>query len=286
MGDGPSREWPRVSERVGIMQGRLLPSVDGRIQAFPGDRWPEEFDLARRIGFEAIEFVFEGDPWHHPLLRSEGRAQIRQVVERSSVLVQSVCADYFMAHPFHGVDRAVRRVSREVLRALVPASAEVGARVIVLPCVDASSLRTAADRAVLLDTLVDCLPVLDANGVTLALETDLDAADFATLLKDIPSRRVGVNYDMGNSASLGFDPVIEFDAYGDRVVSVHVKDRKRHGHTVPLGSGDTDFVTCFSRLKKLHFAGPLTIQAARGADDVATAVSHLEVVRAHLGADG
>lgn len=267
------------------MQGRLLPSVDGRIQAFPGDRWPEEFDLARQIGFGAIEFVFEGDPWRHPLLRREGRARIKQEVERSSVLVQSVCADYFMVHPFHDVDGAAHRVSREILMALVPASAEVGARVIVLPCVEASSLRTAEDRAVLLDTLADCLPALEANGVTVALETDLDAADFATLLAGTSSRRIGVNYDMGNSASLGFDPVKEFDAYGGRVVSVHVKDRKRHGHTVPFGSGDTDFGTAFARLRELRFSGPLTIQGARGADDVGTAARYLEFVRDHLGTD-
>ena len=36
---------------------------------------------------------------------------------------------------------------------------------------------------------------------------------------------IKVNYDSGNSASLGYDPTDEFAAYGERVGSVHIKDR-------------------------------------------------------------
>ena len=35
-----------MRNRVGFMQGRLSPPVDGRIQAFPHDQWHEEFALA------------------------------------------------------------------------------------------------------------------------------------------------------------------------------------------------------------------------------------------------
>jgi hexulose-6-phosphate isomerase len=75
-----------------------------------------------------------------------------------------------------------------------------------------------------------------------------------------------VNYDSGNSASLGYSPSAEFGAYGSRVGSVHIKDRVRGGGTVPLGTGDTDFDTLFSCLDDAAYEGDYVLQVARGAD--------------------
>ena len=44
---------------IGIMQGRLLPPINGHIQAFPENRWREEFAIARECGLGFIEWIFE-----------------------------------------------------------------------------------------------------------------------------------------------------------------------------------------------------------------------------------
>ena len=77
---------------------------------------------------------------------------------------------------------------------------------------------------------------------------------FAELLARLPRELVKVNYDIGNSASLGYDPRDEFAAYGDRVGSVHIKDRRRGRTTVPLGTGDADFPAVFDCLRALAYA--------------------------------
>ena len=64
-----------------------------------------------------------------------------------------------------------------------------------------------------------------------------------------------VNYDSGNSSSLGYHPRDEFAAYGCRVGSVHIKDRVRGGGTVPLGTGNADFPALFAALKKIAYRG-------------------------------
>ncbi len=40
---------------LGIMQGRLVPPVDGKIQAFPAGSWERELLLARQAGLDLIE---------------------------------------------------------------------------------------------------------------------------------------------------------------------------------------------------------------------------------------
>ena len=44
---------------VGIMQGRLVPKVNGNYQAFPLENWAKEFEIAASIGLECIEFIFD-----------------------------------------------------------------------------------------------------------------------------------------------------------------------------------------------------------------------------------
>ena len=80
----------------------------------------------------------------------------------------------------------------------------------------------------------------------------------------VPDPLVRVNYDSGNSASLGYDVSSELAVYGDRVGSVHVKDRLRGGTTVPLGAGHADLPALFTGLVNLGYGGDYVLQVARG----------------------
>ena len=71
------------------------------------------------------------------------------------------------------------------------------------------------------------------------------------------------NYDVGNSASLGYNITEEITTLNDLIENIHIKDRKLHGQTVPLGTGDVDFNLFFSLLKKINYSGELIIQGAR-----------------------
>jgi len=50
---------------LGIMQGRLVPPVEGRFQAFPRDRWTAEFPRAAEaglgVGGAGLVLVLEND---------------------------------------------------------------------------------------------------------------------------------------------------------------------------------------------------------------------------------
>ncbi len=74
-----------------------------------------------------------------------------------------------------------------------------------------------------------------------------------------------MNYDIGNSASLGFDPVAELDSYGASS-DIHIKDRVCGGCSVVLGEGDANFDCFFGRLMEFDCSGPSIMRAYR--DDV------------------
>ena len=118
---------------------------------------------------------------------------------------------------------------------------------IVLPFVDNSKLETDSDLDDLAALLKQMAP--KAAGLEIHLETSLPPARFASLLEKTGEPSVKVNYDSGNSASLGFRAEEEFAAYGAAIGSVHIKDRLLHGGTVPLGQGNADLAASDSALK-------------------------------------
>ena len=274
---------------IAIMQGRLVPPVDGRIQAFPRENWAEEFPRAAAAGLGGIEWIFDcyGEDVN-PIATSVGVAQIKELAAEHGVAVRSVCADYFMERPFVRASGAERAARLETLTHLLEQCAALEARRVVLPFVDESSMRTPKEQAAAAEVLRRALPAAEHAGVKLHLETDLDPQGFRHFLSLVPHPIVKVNYDSGNSASLGYRPREEFAAYGERVGSVHIKDRIRGGSTVPLGTGDTDFEDLFAGLRGLRYSGDFVLQVARGTagEEIEWARRNRAFVENHLGARG
>ena len=162
-----------------------------------------------------------------------------------------------MDFPLVGVEARTAEARWPRLQWLMERCAILGISRIVVPFVDASAIRSEEDIAAVAEGLNRLSGSIDRTSVELHLETALSPADFAELLGRLPHTGVKVNYDSGNSASLGYKPRDEFAAYGARVGSVHLKDRKLGAGTVPLGEGDTDFEELFQALAEVRYRGGL-----------------------------
>src|ERR1700686_174345 len=270
---------------IGIMQGRLSPAVDGRIQSFPVETWREEFELARQAGLDCIEWIYEtGTDAINPLGTDEAVAEICRLSDTSGVAVRSICADYFMSERLIKPDGALRGEAVEHLRWLLERADAMGVRYIVLPFVDSSSLKSPQEIKGLLSMLRSVLPSAERVKIELHLETDLPPENLVAILESIEHLLVRANYDIGNSAALGYQPAHELSLIAPWLGSVHVKDRIKGGHTVPLGSGSADFGTCFRMIAKAGFNGPFILQAAResGLSEPDLAMRNREFVEKHL----
>lgn len=271
--------------RIAIMQGRLVPPEAGRFQSFPREGWRREFPFAAQAGLDAIEWIYDafGEDVN-PLASDEGILEMSSLGERHGVAVVSVCADYFMDHPFLRVSADERTRLIEKLRWLLTRCAAAGIARVVLPFVDQSRIETDDEAATVVDVLEQVLPIAQRHGIELHLETALGPEAFAALVNRVPHSHLKVNYDSGNSASLGYRPAEEFAAYGGRIGSVHIKDRVRGGGTVPLGSGDADLTAVFDGLHALGYQGDYVLQVARGEPgaEVALAQSNVAFVAERL----
>lgn len=249
---------------IGIMQGRLLPPVNNAIQAFPQHGWQSEFALAAEIGLDCIEFIFDGDEYtNHPLMTRNGLREVQHLILDTGVRVRSVCADYFMPYPLHRGTSDQLAARGTILQDLILNCSTLDIGNIIVPCVDNSRLRNENERQEFKFRLEKCLPIAEECGINIALETDLGPDSFADLVQEIDHDCLKINYDTGNSASLGYDPAAEFASYGKWITDVHIKDRVLGGTTVPLGEGSVDFPLVFTLLDRLNYSGIFILQTAR-----------------------
>ena len=247
------------------MQGRLSAPTDGRFQCFPRDSWEQEIAIAPRVPLRGIEWIYDQyGEGANPIETLAGRQLLQSTLQRNGLKVVSICADYFMDCPLVCPDDIVRQQRRERLEWLIEVCPDLAIQRIVLPFVDASKIADHTAANMVLKILESVIPKAEAADVELHLETDMGPREFREFLKEIDHPLVKVNYDSGNSSSLGFKPVEEFAAYGERIGSFHIKDRVLGGGTVPLGEGSTDFGSLRSCLIDIDYKGDFVLQVARG----------------------
>jgi len=262
-------------DKTGFMQGRLSPKVDGKIQAFPWDAWQSEFPAAQTLDIRLMEWTLDQDRlYENPLLTAEGQAEIRGLCARHNLRVGSLTGDCFMQAPFWKECGAAREARLRDFLAVAQACSAIGIVHIVVPLVDNGSMQDTAQEDDVVGFLTAQVDTLRKLGVKIVFECDYAPAELARFIARLEPGLFGINYDIGNSASLGFDPVEEFAAYGPRILNVHVKDRMLGGTTVPLGTGNAKFATVFAELSRLSYRGDYILQTARAtADDHAVVLA-------------
>jgi L-ribulose-5-phosphate 3-epimerase len=251
------------------MQGRLSPMVNGKIQSFPWDNWKQEVGLAKSIGLSTMEWTLDQDRlYDNPLMTSSGQREIVQMCKEHAFTIPSLTGDCFMQAPFWKTDKIDLCEKLKIdFDAILVSCSNVGIEFVVVPLVDGGSLENIQQENILVEFLLEKESKLNRFGIKIIFESDFHPAELKRLMSRLKSDFFGINYDIGNSASLGFNPCDEFEAIGDRILNVHVKDRVLGGTTVPLGEGDADFEAVFKELAVIRYRGNFILQTARADDN-------------------
>lgn len=256
---------------IGIMQGRLSPPENGRFQSFPRNSWREELVRAREAGLDYIEWIYDDyGSFVNPIATETGVSEVKTLKAECGIGTPAICADWLMDFPLVRCTPEQRTQREQVLHWLLRRAEKIGSSRIVLPFVDASAIKSEDEECIVVSVLERALPVSEQTGVEMHLEADFSPANFARFLARLPHAMIKVNYDTGNSSGMGYNPREEFAAYGDRIGSIHIKDRLRKLdgsiESKSLSEGSANFVDVFESICKVGYSGDFTLQVARGKD--------------------
>ena len=238
-------------ENLGFMQGRLTDLVAGQIQAFPWDSWEKEFSIAPTIGLHIMEWTLDYHLlYSNPLMLPSGQAHIRSLCSKYDINIPSLTGDCFMQAPFWKSASSISNQLRSDFISVCDACIAVGIKMIVVPLVDSGSISDVNEENLLVNFLLEHSTYFIANDLQILFESDYAPIELKRFIDRLPLECFGINYDIGNSAALGYDPAVEFLLYGNRIANVHVKDRILGGSTVALFTGSANFELVFSELRK------------------------------------
>jgi len=254
--------------KIGFMEGRLSPLVDGRIQSFPWLHWKQEFISAQKINIHIMEWTIDNERlYENPLLTKVGQKEIRVLCQRHDIRIPSLTGDCFMQAPLWKSAGESRAALECDFYEIAKGCAAVGISMIVVPLVDNGRLEDLDQENILVQFLEKQSEFLASLNLQVIFESDFAPSQLARFISRLDPVLFGINYDIGNSAALGFNPAEEFAFYGHRILNVHIKDRVFGGTTVALGTGNANFEAVFKELNSIYYQGNFILQTARAEND-------------------
>ncbi|RDZ62402.1 sugar phosphate isomerase/epimerase [Haloferax sp. Atlit-12N] len=128
----------------------------------------------------------------------------------------------------------------------------------------------------LLESLDELTAYAEDAGVDLGIEFEPEllvecTEEVLTLIDDVGSDALGVNFDVGHAAVYGEDPAESIRQCAGRITGIHLEDIKggrggKHYHLIP-GEGDLDFGPVFGALDDIGYDGFATFELYTYPDD-------------------
>jgi hexulose-6-phosphate isomerase len=266
-----------MKRSIGVMQGRLSSLSNGKIQSFPWKTWEKEFELATDLGLNSIEWTIDLQNFEeHPLLNKNLTNRILALREEFPIQSNSITCDFFMQFDPWSNSQSLSELLAK-FESLALSKVVTPGFVFVIPLVDLGSPKNHSDWEDLRSFLRDLAPALLQNSLLVAFEFDIEPVNQMLFLDSLGSDCFGVNFDSGNSASYGFEPKSELQTISSKLFNVHIKDRILGAHTVPLGTGATNFYEVSRTLDEIEYSGSLVLQGARQPQ-----ISEIETIRQYI----
>ena len=248
-----------------LVQGRGLKQIKKDIQYFPFN-WEEEFPIIERLGFDGIEWIYDKYSEHeNPILNSDGRKQMMELSEIHSVKLENIVFDWFLKHPLFAEDDGVSLESKiKHMRKLIKYSSITGFKNIIFPILEENNIDSTKKFKKCIDIFKEnILDDLNEFNIQIHFETSLTSEKERKFLKELNHDKLKICFDIGNSASYGYEPRSTINEISEFLGSVHVKDRLLDGPSVSLNNGIVNFKKVFKTFDEINFSGPLSYQIYR-----------------------
>ena len=199
----------------------------------------------------------------NPLLLKKSQLEIKRLSRKYSIKIKSITGDCFMQKPFWKESKSNRKKLQEDFINILYGCYKVSISIVLIPLVDNGSIENNKQEQILYEFLSSKKDLIKDLSLKVCFESDFSPNRLKKFISFYDEDIFGINYDTGNSAAMGYNPIEEFQSYGERIINMHIKDRPFGASTVPLGEGDTNFDIIFDLIKKYNYNGNLILQTAR-----------------------
>ena len=191
------------------------------------------FKVAKEIGLDGIMVDMGGEENDLHIRKKEIQKAYLAESMQTGIAISSLALGVYNQIPFHSDSRTEEWVSNSI-----DAAVNLEVKVLLLAFFNASDLRNDDQRKEsAVSILKKVAPSAEAKGVTLGIESYLNAKEHLDIINKVGSKNVKVYFDFRNTADAGFNPAEEFRKLGkDMVCELHMKE-----NGFLLGKGTVDW---------------------------------------------
>ena len=234
----------------------------------------EAIEKIAAIGFKGVEIMGDRPHLYPPDFGETHIKKLNEVVQKNKLIVTNLNSFTLFAvgdtylPSWIEPDKARREIRiRHTLDSLRIAKS-IGCRNISIP--PGGPLNGCPRRQALQlfhQGLERVVPLAEELGVLMLVEPEPDlmietSAQFKEFIKDVRSKAIGLNFDIGHFFCVGEDPQQAFETLFQWVGHVHLEDiapNREHNHLI-AGRGAIEFKEIFAAMARLGYAGHISLE--------------------------
>jgi sugar phosphate isomerase/epimerase len=259
--------------KVGIVQGRLSESPVNRLQFFPKD-YKSEFPLAKKIGFDYIEFFSERKlNLNNPVWNKKDLKNYHFLSKQFNLINYTFCDDFIISNSIK------EKKTKIYLKNLIYQISKLNIKNLILPLYG-KSLMTDFNYNQYVYTIKKILA--HKKKLTIFLESNISPLTFLDIKKNKGFNNLKFLFDTGNRAILNRNLYEDVLSFGKHIGHIHIKDKNNEKKNVKLGNGIVDFKKFFNCLKKINYNGNITLETPREKNFIQSAKNNYKFVKKYL----
>jgi sugar phosphate isomerase/epimerase len=210
------------------------------------------FDVAKQIGLDGIQVNLGSEQNNMHLRKKELQQQYLEASEQTGIAIASLAIGELNNVPYKSDPR-----TEEWVWDSIDVAKNLGVQVILLAFFVKNDLRNdEAGKKEVIRRLKMAAPKAEKMGITLGIESYLNAEEHMEIIQQVGSKSVKVYMDFRNTADAGYDVIAEIKKLGkDILCEFHMKENR-----LLLGKGTLDWVKIRDTLQEIGYEGDKWMQ--------------------------
>ncbi len=193
---------------------------------------PEALDIATKIGLDGVQVDFGSGEQVLPLFDPELQKRYLAATKTGKMKIASLAMGTLNDVAYKSDPRAERWVDQAI-----DVAQAMNQKIILLAFFGNGDLKNDVEGTnATVSRLKNIAPKAEKTGVTLGIESWLNATEHLDIIDRVGSSAIKVYYDVGNSHKMGYDIYQEIRTLGKQICQFHAKD-----YDDLYGKGSIDF---------------------------------------------
>lgn len=264
------------NNKIGIMQGRVLPDSTDKLQIFPS-QWNRELTLIKKLDFEYVELLDDKEGLFRKLLKKQ-KLELFNHLSVSKLKCNSICMDRLCNFSLISDSTAFLKELEELLYNL----SDKKNFIFIIPFFDENKINNGSELYTCLENLSRYDKFLEDNNLFFSLEIDLPAGTINEVFQKFSLNSISLCYDLGNNIKHGYDLYKDIMLLKNIINHIHIKD-KENGKNIQIRENNSQISGVIKALKEISFNGIMILETCINPNPLREAEKNLNTIKKYLG---